>query len=222
MPTVTGYFRSQSYVLQQISTDIPGQTTSVSVTDTWSFSFGTSGTGSDQNTLYAAKTIHMAGSPQTIDLTTLTDPYGTVCGFTNIHWIAVKHLGTTDLTPLLVGWDTVQAGAHTGLVSNPGQLFVYPSTSANGGFTIFAAPNQTGAPVGGIYGTLLQFDPQSQTFDVDLQVAGYFMPDFTKLPFPYVVEKRILPSSDVPRGTRLVSASSVGTNGILGNNVRRS
>lgn len=219
MPTVTGYFRSQSYVLQQISTNIPGQTTSVSVTDGWSFSFGISGTGADQNTLYAATTLHLTGSPQVIDLTTLTDPYGIVCGFTNIHWIAIKHLGTTDLTALLVGWNTVQAGAHTGFVSNPGQLSVYPSTASNNGFTIFTAPNQTGAPVGGIYGTQLQFDPQSQTFDVDLQIAGYSMPDFTKLPFPYVVGQRILPSSGVPRGTRLVSAG--GTNGILGNSVFR-
>lgn len=175
MPTVTGYFRAQSYVLQQISATVPGQTTSVSVTDTWNFSFGTSGTGTDQNTLYAATTLNLAGAPQTIDLTTLTDPYGVATGFSAIHWMAVKHMGKTDQTPLAIGWSGTQAGAHVGIVSNPGIIYVYPSSPNNDGFTIFTAPNASGIPVGGVSGTLLNFDPASATFDVDLQISGYFL-----------------------------------------------
>lgn len=202
MANVTGYFRGNSYVSQQISLDIPGQTTSVSVADTWSFSFGTTGTGADQNTLYAATTLHFANSPQTINLQTLTDPYGTVCGFTNIHLMAVKHMGTQDLSPLSIYWSSPPDATLTGFVSDGGKLKVYPSTPGNSGFTVFSAPNQTGVIVGGNYGTSLVFDPNGQTFDVDLQIVGYYMPDFTGFAKAYEVFNRTLgvmvPISSVP------------------------
>lgn len=214
MPTVTGYFRAQSYVLQQISTTIPGQPTSVSVTDTWNFSFGTSGTGTDQNTLYAATTLQFTGSPQTIDLTTLTDPYGVVCGFTNIHWMAVKHQGTVDLMPLAISWYSAPDATKTGFVNNGGSLLVYPSTASNDGFTMFTAPNQTGVIIGGQYGTTLRFDPAGQTFNADLQIAGYYIPDYSKLPFPYEVMTRILPAPVKPAPLLVAGAKCTG-NGLV-------
>ena len=178
MANVTGYFRGSSYVSQQISSTIPGQATSVSVTDSWNFSFNTSGTGDDKNNLYAATTLSMvAGVPQTVNFQALTDPYGVTAAFTNIHWIAIKNQSTTDRQTLTIGYPVsggAQANAWSGFVSNPGQIIVYPSTSNNDGVLVVTAPTDRGLPVGGDDGYLLQFDSGIYSFNVDLQIAGYY------------------------------------------------
>ena len=138
--------------------------------------FKTAGVIADQvDTLYANTLTFVASTPQTIDLTTLTDILGNAITFARVRLIAIRVNSTTDGQNLLVGG----AGANEwdGFLTSGAKITVFPSTAASGGglnnsgFFILAAPNTTGAVVNS-GSKLLKLDPGSNAFTVDILIAG--------------------------------------------------
>ena len=140
------------------------------ITKTVQANFRASGVLLDQcDTLYANTLTFTASTPQTLDLTSLTDILGNSISFARVRYLLIRINSTTDGQVLLCGnsvtneWDA--------FVSAAGTFTVYPSTANNAGFTVFCAPNSTGAPVTSSHKTL-KLDPGSNAFTVDVMIAG--------------------------------------------------
>jgi hypothetical protein len=136
--------------------------------------FQTNGTAANQIQLGTG--IHLslvASTPQTIDLTALTDLQGNAFSLAAVRYLAIRNNSTTDTQNLTVG------GAATPFVGFwSSTVTIWPSTTGSGsanqnsGYEVFQAPNTTGAPVTG-GSKLLKFDPGANAFTVDIIVMGY-------------------------------------------------
>jgi hypothetical protein len=129
--------------------------------------FGAQGSLADQiDGLYYAQLTFVASTPQTLDLTTLTDPLGNSLGsIARVRFVGIKVNWTTNGVPLIVGG----AGANewNGFLSNGGTIKVYPSSANNDGFFLLSAPQTTAVTVSGT-SKLLKLDPQTAAGTVDI------------------------------------------------------
>lgn len=132
--------------------------------------FASSGTAADQvQKMHAATYTFVASTPQTIDLTSLTDIQGAALSFSAVKSIMVWHKGTVDASSL-----SLSAGAangNTNILGTTAALKILPSTSSNNGWFVLTAPNTTGYVVDGTHKTLT-FTPSAHGFDVDIIIFG--------------------------------------------------
>ena len=132
--------------------------------------FNTSGVTADQvDTLYCNTLTFAASTPQTLDLTSLTDILGQSISFARVRLLIIRINSTTDGQNLLMG--ASGTNEWNALVSASGTITVYPSTSLNAGYNCFSMPNTTGAVVSGSHKTL-KLDPGANAFSVDVIIAG--------------------------------------------------
>lgn len=129
------------------------------------------GSGADQcNWIHARTYTFVASTPQTIDLTALTDIVGTSFSFAIVRWLCYRIQSTNATYLLTVG------GAGTnewnGWLTSGSKALWYPSSLVNHGFTILQAPSATGMPVSGS-SKLFKMDPGSNAVGlVDLMLVG--------------------------------------------------
>lgn len=131
--------------------------------------FRTSGVAADQvDGIYAKTITFVASTPQTIDVSALTDIFGNTITAARARLVAIKVKWVTDNVPLLVGG----AGANEwdGFLTSGGKVSVFPSSSTNDGFFIISAPQTTGIPINGT-SKLLKLDPQTAAGDIDIIIA---------------------------------------------------
>jgi hypothetical protein len=126
------------------------------------FSTFTAGLAADQlDNLAPILLTFVASTPQTIDLTALSDVLGLAITAARVRFILIRNLSTTDGFNLLVG------GAGTnewnGPLSSGGKLTVGPSSAGNDGAVLLSAPNTTGYPVSST-SKLLKLDPGANAF----------------------------------------------------------
>jgi len=156
---------------QQISFGI-GQSQIVPVPLVLKQVFGVSGALADQcRYLYCPPTIAFAAStPQTLDLTALTDIFGAAFGFAGVRVAIFRNNSVVDADLFQAG----NAGANewAGLCSNLATVPLYPSTAANDGFVMYQMPNLTGAVVDSTH-KLLKIDPGTLAKGLDLLIAGF-------------------------------------------------
>jgi hypothetical protein len=131
--------------------------------------FAASGVGADQvDGVSAFVLTFVASTPQSIDLTALTDQFGQSITCARVRAIAFKVQWQTDNVPLLVG----AAGSNpwTGFLGATSVMSVFPSSSVNDGYTIIAAPQTTGMPVSS-GSKILLMNPQTAAGTVVLVIA---------------------------------------------------
>jgi hypothetical protein len=155
--------------LTQTPVDLPGaKPVSTNPNASWSVA---SGTGSDQADLKCARTLHLVGAAQQLDLTSLTDLQGNPIDFARVKSLILINRSKTPGNVVLFGFATTSTNAHTAIVSNPGQVTIRPSSLSSGAGTAFVAPDATGYPVGPS-SKLLNFDPGAATIDLDVEILG--------------------------------------------------
>ncbi len=162
---------------QETTTGLPGSVTPVAVNQTFRNNFA-NGTAADQaSKVYAATLAFSASTPIILNLfdsssgVQVTDMYGAAFAFAAVKKFYIKFRSTTDGQVLKVGYSGSTANAWTGIVSNPGQIFLQPSTSTNDGGILMVAPNTTGWAVA-TGSKLLNLDPGSAAFSVDILLVG--------------------------------------------------
>lgn len=143
----------------------------LSAARTLTTNFAATGTAADQvQKMYAATLTFTASTPQTIDLTSLTDIQGAALSFSSVRAIMVRHKGTTDGSSL-----SLSAGAangQTNILGTAAALRILPSSAAgNDGWFALTAPNTTGYTVDSTHKTLT-FTPSAHGFDVDIVILG--------------------------------------------------
>jgi hypothetical protein len=156
--------------VQDTPTSIPGAAALVT-RQSPGFKSNTPGAGADQVALHHAKTYHLAGATQVIDLQSLLDINGATISFAKVRSVLLVNRSAVDGQDCLLGYPATTANAWTGLVSNPGQIAVKPSSPSNSGTMLLLAPNASGFPVSPT-SRLLQLDPGAATMDVDLEIVG--------------------------------------------------
>jgi hypothetical protein len=129
------------------------------------------GTGSSDliNLISVTPYTFVASTPQTVDLTSLLDPFGNAVNLANVRLMVILNLATTTGYTLLAGdsgsneWDAV--------VSASGTMTVPPSSPTNptGGFIIVSAP--WGLAVSGTHKTF-KLDPSGNAFSAVLYLFG--------------------------------------------------
>lgn len=155
----------------QTPTGLPGTVTPLTINQTFNCSFQ-NGTAADQCDLrYTATLVFVANTPQVLDLTSLTDSSGGAVNLKRVRRLTLKFKDTTDGQTLLLGYSATTANAWTSLISNPGQITLQASTTGNDGFIALSAPNTTGWVVGSS-NKLLNLDPGSNAFSVDIEILG--------------------------------------------------
>lgn len=136
--------------------------------------FSVSGVLLDQVDLVHAKTYTFtASTPQTLNLQSLTDVFGSAQSFARIRALIIVHKGLVDASYLRAGpaasngWNSAIGGG-----TNP-YVECKPSTTSNplGGGIILVAPNTTGYPVSGTIRDLL-LTPSAHAFDADIVILG--------------------------------------------------
>lgn len=161
---------------QEAAANLPGNVTPVAINNTLKHTFA-NGSAADQVQKIYAATLAFSGSPIVLNLfdntsgTQVTDLYGVVFAFTAVRKIFIKHKGTTDAQPLKLGYSGSTANAWTAIVSNPGQIFLQPSSANNDGGILLVAPNTTSFAVN-TGSKLLQLDPGANTFNADIVIVG--------------------------------------------------
>jgi hypothetical protein len=150
---------------QQTSSGLP---TNIPVAVQQNFNFNpANGTAADQVDLKYTKTLTLAATPTTLDLTALTDVFGNSINFARVRSITLKHKGTTDGQNVTVSGGA--ANPWTGIIT--GNLILFPSTANNNGVIVLWAPGTTGAVVSGASKTL-KLDPGANTITVDIEICG--------------------------------------------------
>ena len=168
MATITGK-TGVSTSWQQTLTGLP-VSVPVQVLQSWGFQVSTSGTGVDQADLKYTKTLSLAATPTTLDLTALTDVAGNAVNFARVKSVTIRNKDTTDGHTVLCG--NAAATQWTGFVSSATATWtVFPSSSNNDGFFVFTAPNTTAAAVSGSSKSL-KLDPGANTISVDIEIVG--------------------------------------------------
>lgn len=143
----------------------------ITVADSYLTQFGYGHLADQCDLVYAASITFVTSTPQTLDLTSLTDVVGGAVNFARVRLVAIKNLSTADAAVLTVGnsvtneWD--------GFLSAAGTLKVFPSSANNpkGGWVILTAPNTTGIVVDSTHKTL-KLDPGANAFTVNVIIAG--------------------------------------------------
>src|SRR5258708_1791896 len=160
---------SLAVTFSQVGTGILS-TTSVPKTLSLASVLQTSGVLADEcDTLHMKTYTFTASTPIPIDLTSLTDIFGNAISFARVRLIAFRNLATTDGWVLTVG--AAVSTPWTGFLNATGTTPIFPSSTINSGFTVFAAPNTTGMPVTGS-SKILQMNPGANTFSCDVYIAG--------------------------------------------------
>jgi hypothetical protein len=134
------------------------------------FTFNTSGTLADQCDLEHSKIYSfVASTPQTIDLTTVTDVLGGTAAFARIRFMTFKMKSTTDAATLIIG--NAATTAWSAALGATGTLTLRGSTATNdGGFALWS-PNTTGYVVDSTHKSLLM-TPSAHAFDVEVYIFG--------------------------------------------------
>jgi hypothetical protein len=130
------------------------------------------GTATDNINLLSLKQFtFVASTPQTQDLTALTDPFGATITLARIRFIIFQMLGQTDGSSLTIG----AAGSNpwSSILGSTGTYLLLPAsaTNPNGGFWIASAPNVTAYPVASGNKNVLM-TPSAHAFSVNLYVFG--------------------------------------------------
>jgi hypothetical protein len=168
MATISGTI-SLTDTMQETPTGIPGgQPFYTSLTPKWAVA---SGTASDLADTKYVKTLTLSATPTALDLTNLTDPFGNSINFARVKSILVQNTATTSGYTVLMGYATTTTNAWTGLISNPGQLTIQPSSAYNNAWIQFVAPATIGWVVSST-SKLLQFDPGSNTIQLAIEIIG--------------------------------------------------
>jgi hypothetical protein len=156
--------------LSQPTVSLPGATpVRTNFTSTWTVA---SGTLADQADLKFAKPLSLvAGTPRVLDLTALVDLEGNPINFARVKSVIGINRSQTPGQVVLFGFATTTANAHTGIVSNPGQIVIRPSTASNQGTFAFIAPDLAGYAVDATH-KLIQFDPGAATLELDVEITG--------------------------------------------------
>lgn len=131
---------------------------------------GTAGTADNADRKYS-KTLTLSATPTVIDLTSFPDIFGNTTSMARVRRVYILNKSTTDGQVVLLGYATTTTNAWTGLVTNPGQLTVSPSSAANSGWFEYVAPNTTGLVVTSS-NKLLQLDPVANTIICDVEIIG--------------------------------------------------
>jgi hypothetical protein len=132
-----------------------------------------SGTAADQcDLLHARKYTFVSSTPQTIDLTAMTDLLGNTISMARVKYVIVKVYATTDGQALTLGaaGSNEWSGAGTPL-SASGTLTVAASTANNDGYFLLGAPNTTGYLVDSTH-KLLKLNPGAAAFAADVVIGG--------------------------------------------------
>jgi hypothetical protein len=155
----------------QVSAVGIGSSVNLPILSAFKSQFRVSGGNLDQcDTIYAKTLNFVASTPQTLDLTTLTDVVGNAISFARVRLIAFRVHATTDGWMLLVG-DSV-TNEWDGLCSAGATVKVYSSTAINDAFVLFQMPNTTGAAVSPTTKTL-KLDPGANALGlVDVIIVG--------------------------------------------------
>lgn len=170
MATITGQTKVATNWAQTL-TGVPGSAQSVSVQQSAQFQVTTSGTAADQADLKFTATLLLAASPTVLDLTSLTDIYGGSVNFKRVRSITIVNKAATDGFTVKFGYSTTTSNAWTGIVTNPGQITINPSTAANNGIFVMTSPTATGWAVTST-NKLLNLDPGANTVAVDIEIVG--------------------------------------------------
>lgn len=139
------------------------------IAETFKAIFRTSGVLADQiDNIHAKTYTFVASTPQSIDLTTITDIIGNTITAKRVRLLAIKVKWTTDV-PLIVG----NSGTNDfeAFVGAGGTFKVYPSSANNDGFAIFTCPQTLGAPTIDSTHKILKLDPQTAAGDVDVIIG---------------------------------------------------
>lgn len=169
MANVTGAVKATVNASQTPSTGFLSGTP-LGIQDALNFAFRAAGTAADQCDLCHAKTYSfVASTPQTIDLTALTDILGGAVAFARIRAILIRVKSTTDAATLTVG--NAASNAWSALLGATGTVALRGSTSSNDGGCLFLAPNTTGWVVDSTHKSLLM-TPSAHAFDVDVVILG--------------------------------------------------
>lgn len=161
---------------QETNTGLPGSVTPIAINQTFRHNLA-NGSAADQVQKIYAATLAFTGSAIVLNLfdsssgVQVTDLYGTPIVFSAVKKIYIKHKGTTDAQPLKMGYSGTTTNAWTAIVSNPGQIFLQPSTANNDGGILMVAPNTTGWAVA-TGSKLLNLDPGANTFNADIVIVG--------------------------------------------------
>ena len=148
----------------------------IPLTESWRSVFATSGALADQcNKIYAATLSFTGTTPQTLDLSSLTDMAGVSIDFTNggagggIRLVAFRNQNATDTDGVAVG--AAASNPWTGFLGSTSVLTIPASSAANDGWFIITAPNTAGMVVGSTSKSL-KFVPAA-TGLLDVILAGF-------------------------------------------------
>lgn len=137
--------------------------------------YASSGTGANQCDTFAVVELAFTGTNITENLSSgLVDVDGNPAVFVHVRTFAVKHQGTANGTPLIIG----SAATHPWVGAWGTTITVLPSTvgsgsgNTNDGFTIFNAPNTTGYPVVAGTSDQILFNCGGATFNAAVFIAG--------------------------------------------------
>jgi hypothetical protein len=147
-----------------------GTTLNLSPTLALTLSAGTGAADLCDRVYYGLLTF-VASTPQTLDLTTLTDVLGNAVNFTRVRAIVIQNQSTVNGVTLTVG----NAGANEwdAVLSASGTLGVSGGSPANpnGGFYVQTCPNTTGWVVDGTH-KALKLDPGAAAFTAVVILVG--------------------------------------------------
>jgi hypothetical protein len=122
------------------------------------------------------KTLTLAGSATTLDLTSLTDLFGGSINFARVRFFAVQNLSTTAAQTVTISggtsnpWTTGPWGASSTIILQPS-----PTQNAGVSRVVFEDPYVTGATTGWYTsGTskTVKLDPGANTISVNVLIAG--------------------------------------------------
>jgi hypothetical protein len=118
-----------------------------------------------------SKIKSLAATPFVINLLTdLVDAQGVPFVPARVKAIVIHNLSMTPGQVILFGYATTTTNAHAGIVSNPGQITIRPSTAIGSPGTFTAiAPDATGYLVDSTH-KLSQFDPGANTISMELEI----------------------------------------------------
>lgn len=138
---------------------------------TLSVAFTNGATADKINLIHAATYTFTSATPQTIDLSALTDIIGAAVNFARVRAIVVKMNSVTDGATL-----TLTAGAsngNTNILGTAAGLIIgsASATNSSGACLILTSPNTTGYVVDGTHKTLT-FTPSAHAFTADILIAG--------------------------------------------------
>jgi len=173
MSTLLGSITVTSVMTQATAATIPGGQPLANQTQS-RFAIaspaGAAGSADNADLKYSA-ILPLAATPTVLDLTALKDVLGNPISFARVRSILISNPATVDGQVVKLGYAAATANAWTGLISNPGQLTIEPSSALNPGVLALTAPNTTGLPVTST-SKLLNLDPGAATIALSIEIVG--------------------------------------------------